>query len=382
MTDFTFERAVPVWAKGRQTEMNVSLVFRAVVGSIPALLRISGHTNYMIFINGSFFSQGPARAGHGFFRADEFKLDSFLTKEKNVVAVLAAGYNVNSFYLTDQPSFLCAEIVSGSEILYATGTEKEFSCREFTERTKKVQRFSFQRPFTESYSLCPDSFDIFTDPELVFTGVSLEKTGEKRFITRDTPISDYEVRTAESIAGEGRMEPVCGEPKKYLDRSFTSVDGVYIKGFKKEELDVSAVEELYKLQSVFSSGRSERADALFLPKDGFAILDMGLNTTGFMAFDVETEGDTVIWAVFNEHLDKNGRLDPGFGGTASVVRYELKEKGFYRLVSFEPYTYRYLQLISMGGEAKITNARQYAEHYPAAGLTNLKTINVPDLWLI
>ena len=113
-----FISAVPVWEKGRSEEMNVSLIFR---GKLPrtddAHIHIAASSRYQIFVNGEFFAAGPARAAHGFYRVGDFDLAPKLAANENTVAIIVAGYNSNSFYLLDEPSFLCAEIVADGGIL-------------------------------------------------------------------------------------------------------------------------------------------------------------------------------------------------------------------------------------------------------------------------
>ena len=83
----------------------------------------------------------------------------------NVVAFEVAGYNINSFYLLDQPSFLQAEVVAGDEVLAATGEDgKPFEAGVLGERVQKVQRYSFQRTFSEVYRLAPGSNRWRSDP--------------------------------------------------------------------------------------------------------------------------------------------------------------------------------------------------------------------------
>ena len=61
------KKALPVWAKGREKEMNLTLGFR---GSFKAeegekvTLRIAASTLYRCFVNGEFVGSGPARAAH------------------------------------------------------------------------------------------------------------------------------------------------------------------------------------------------------------------------------------------------------------------------------------------------------------------------------
>lgn len=52
-----FQKARPVWAKGRETELNVTLVFRAVCPRrSEAKLAVTGCAYYNIYVNGTFLA--------------------------------------------------------------------------------------------------------------------------------------------------------------------------------------------------------------------------------------------------------------------------------------------------------------------------------------
>ena len=176
-----FQVAQPVWAEGREEEMNVSLVFVAPFvlesddAANGAILRVTGSSILRVgggFISGdevpedvelplapnltpgTLFGYGPARGPHGWFRVDEWDISSRVKKGLNVVYVEISGYNSNSFDILDQPSFLQAEIVDGKgRVVAATLASPSRSIVPFTAldftgiRVQKVQRFSFQRPF-------------------------------------------------------------------------------------------------------------------------------------------------------------------------------------------------------------------------------------------
>ncbi len=378
MKTVSFQQAEPVWAEGRETEMNLSLVFRAVVPKTDAVLRVAGHSDYQVFVNGAFLAQGPARAGHGFFRVDELTLTALLTKQENTVCILCAGYNTNSFYLTDQPSFVCAEIVSGEKVLFATGTQRPFECAEYRCRTRKVQRYSFQRPFTESYAFDGAYDRIFTDPSFSVPGIPLSRTGEKRFIARDTLRSDYEARSAQTLCASGRMAPA-EEKRSFCDRSYSCIDEVCLKGFPPEELEVDAVNALYRYRAEIVDASVRPAAPVTIPADGFALYDMGVNTTGYIRLTAAPEKDAVVWVVFNEKLPADGVPDPGRDSCANVVRWALEGGRSYDLLSFEPYTYRFIQVVVTDGSARISGVSQLCEHYPAAGLRDPLTGLEPAL---
>ena len=369
MTEFSFRQALPVWEENRETEMNRSLVFRAALprGGAPVLY-VTGHTVYQIFVNGRFFAQGPARAGHGFFRVDELPLAEALTEPLNCVCILCAGYNANSFYLTDQPSFVCAEIVDGDTVLFATGTKKPFEASGWPYRIQRVQRFSFQRPFTEAYRLTSDYDRFLTDPSFGGIAVPVAPTAPKRFITRDTLRSDYEYRAAKTAVHTGTVRPAAGETRVFHDRSCDDIDNVYLKGFLLQELELKATDEVYRLQPTITEPSSRPFAPLSLPENGFAVFDMGVNTTGYIRLVLTPAADALVWAVFSEKLPETGVPDPGSDSCASEVCWRLQGGRSYTLTSFEPYTYRYIQVISLQAGAEIRDVAQLCEHYPAAGL--------------
>ena len=179
MQDFKFKKASPVWITGEEKEMNVSLVMTAKVGR-DARLDITGHSLYQVYVNGELAAEGPARAGHGFYRVDTLDLRPLCTKDENTVTVITAGYNVNSFYLLDEPSFVCAELYDGGAITAFTGG-RGFTYERYTDRVRRVQRYSFQRPFAEAYRLPAKR-----EP------VSVSRTADKRFIERGVPYPDYD----------------------------------------------------------------------------------------------------------------------------------------------------------------------------------------------
>ncbi len=115
-----FQTAKAVWPAGRETEKNLFVGFRAVFECPPGetpTLRIAASSLYRIYLNGQFAGHGPARGPHGFHRVDEWPLDRCIAGKKNTLALEVAGYNVNSFYLLDEPAFLQAEVVSNGKVL-------------------------------------------------------------------------------------------------------------------------------------------------------------------------------------------------------------------------------------------------------------------------
>lgn len=377
MNTYQFLAAKPIWIRGEALAKNTGLFLRAVLpASAPAKLSVTAHSRYTVLVNGAFFAAGPARAAHGFFKVSEYDLAPVLTEPENTVVVLTAGYNVNSFYLTDQPSFVCAEITADGKVLAATGAEGFEAVRD-AHRMQRVQRYSFQRPFTECYTY--DAFYDLLEREPGFRPKTCgtERTEDKRFLTRDVPYCDYAERRAETVCGKGILIPD-KTPRRFADRSLVGI-GKTLKGFEEDELECSVVNELYGYRPQLLETDVTPMEPVKLGVNGFAVYDMGVNTTGYLRLSLTAEHDVVLYAVFNEILSDDGVPDPGRDACANVVKWALQGGRAYDLVSFEPYTYRYVQIVSMYAPCLLTNVSQYGECYPEGGITQKKAMPDADL---
>ena len=135
--NFEFNKALPVWEEGKEKEPNTNLIFRAVFNKgEDTLLRIAGQMHYVVRINGKLLFEGPARCAAGWNRADEFRLDSWLDENENILSVAVEGLYATGFSAVRQPSFLCAEIEQDGKIIAATGVSG-FEAIRYNERIKR-----------------------------------------------------------------------------------------------------------------------------------------------------------------------------------------------------------------------------------------------------
>lgn len=374
---FSFKEAVPVWEKGQQLTKNHSLVFRAVIeGKDELKISIASHSRYQIFVNGQFFAAGPARAGHGFYRVSEYFVNK-LSENTNIITIIAAGYNVNSFYLLDMPSFLCAEIERKGELLYSTGV-KDFEAVRYSSRIVRTPRFSFQRPFTECYILDAYYDSFMNDESTVLKTVELERTEEKNFIERNSPYCLYSERKVREIVSKGILIPD-KDRRFFMDRSLTNIDDKFLKGFSEKALDASPVNELYAYRTQIMEDGGYSMESVSLGINCCCIYDMGQNNTGYIRLSLTAEHDTVIYAVFNEILPDGICPDPGKDACQNVVKWAIQGGRTYDIVSFEPYTFRYIQIISMYAPTLVTNVSLYEECYPETLVTNTKKMPTENL---
>lgn len=372
-----FQSARPIWPEGREKEKNLTVAFRAVFNARKAdraTLRLTGHALYRAFVNGEFVAHGPARAGQGFYRVDEWPLAPHLRSGANVVVIEVAGYNANSYYLFDLPSFLQAELVVNGKVAASTaGQGVPFEAMVVKERVQKVQRYSFQRPFIEVWRLTSGWDNWRKEPAAKFEKTRCAVVGDKALLPRRVPYPTFAVSRPVAHLSRGQVQK--GElPKKlWKDRSLTAV-GPLLGGFPEAELATIPSTELQSVQNASSTAVNQPWSAksrLDFAANSFHTLDFGTNLTGFVGARIVARQPTRLYFTFDEILsgdDVNSRRL----GCVNAVLYEL-QPGTYDVESFEPYTLRYLKLIVLEGDCEVADVhlREYVN--PEAGRARFAT---------
>jgi alpha-L-rhamnosidase len=282
-----FRSARPIWPKGRATEMNLFVGFRAAItppANAKVVLRVAASTLYRAHVNGRFVAHGPARGPHGHYRVDEWDITGALGAGGNTVSLEVAGYNVNSYYLLDQPSFLQAEVLAGDTVLASTAGEgTRFDAAMLDDRVQKVQRYSFQRPFVEVYRLSP-GFDRWRqEASAPFAAVETEVLEARQLLPRRVPVPEFAIARPVSHVSGGRVLKLPTVERLWKDRALVNI-GPTLKGYPEAELDTVLSTELQLLASVPEAPVSRpwtAGDTMVLSAGGYRILDLGRNLTGF-----------------------------------------------------------------------------------------------------
>lgn len=359
-----FTSARPIWPAGREKEMNLLVGFRAVV-KLPsgasrgdAVLRVAASTIYRAFVDGRFVGHGPAVGPHGFYRLDECPLDA-LGAGEHVVAIEVASYNVNGFYVINQPGFVQAEMLAGGRVLAFTGDG--FEARILPERIQKVQRTNFQRPFVEGYAMSEDFDRWRSDPSALRDAVSCQTQDPKALLPRRVNLPRFEITPPRTLLRSGESKAVTAA-KPWRDKSLAGIDAKLL-GFTMDQLDVVLSDELQAVGTAavrnVNSAYAPQTP-LDLAAGEFHILDFGTNLTGFVAAQVTCLEPTRLYFSFDERLI-DGDVHFLRSGMVAALRYDLAP-GTYRLESLEPHEFRFLKLAAAAGRCRIENIflRQYA----------------------
>ncbi len=368
-TSVRFQSAEAVWPAGRRTVMNDFVGFRAAV-DIPdraqsVLLRLTASTVYRAFVDGVFLAHGPARAAHGHYRVDELPLR--LPAGEHVVAIEVAGYNMNSYDVLDQPSFLQAEVVADGAVLAATAVNGAgFTAVDLPYRVRKTARYSFQRAASEAYRMDADSLAWRTASTLS-AGLPCEACDTGVLLPRRVGYPDYRRHQPQRCIARGRVERnvPCAKPVK--DRSLTGISSVF-KGYPEDELETIPSLEVQhtRCHPISEDTLYDAQTPLPLAADTFASFDFSQEYTGFLRARVKVARPMRLWMVFDEILTA-GDISATRIDIANIIAWNLAP-GDYELESFEPYSLRYCKLMALDGGCTIhqVGLREYANSQPCA----------------
>ncbi|MEG1635676.1 MAG: hypothetical protein RR388_08620, partial [Rikenellaceae bacterium] len=281
-----------------------------------------------------------------------------------------AGYNVNTYYTLDQPSFLLSEIEVDGKVVAATSADGvDFKARINNERLQKVERYSFQRPFTEYYRM---------DKSSVNKGekVKLSECAPSKLLPRALLMPDFNVVAPQKIYATGVVSYRI--PEKYIpsDRSIAGISEIF-KGYKSEDIDSlpSKMIQEYVPSAQMIVNSKYNAEPIELKKHQTVTLDFGTNLSGFIGSKIVCKEPTQICLYFDEMLtgsDVNTRSRQS--DINNTIIYEL-QPGTYDLETFESYTFKYLKFIVFNGSCRIENIylREYA--YPKNNHTYFESDN-------
>ncbi len=336
-------KAIPIWAEGKTKEVNCSLWFETEIEkNRDILLRIAGSNEYQIFINGDFCFYGPARSGRGYYRVDEVPISKFLTGEQNKVEILASAYNIDNYCFLNEEGFICAEFVSGDRVFGETGSDA-WHIRSYPQKVRKTQRYSFQRPFAEVYDYQRTDKGTFL-PAMVCQ--------PKNFIAREVPYPTFDREKIGGIVcrgGVSRNQPT----DLFRDRAIVNAGNGVIGGFPVDELEICSIWEAQKLALCPNVGELPKSLPLELSAETYVQVETQSVCTGFIQLDAVCGKDADLFITFDEILNEKGEINSTHLEVSNVIVYKLRRGERYHLVSTQPYSLKYLNVICMSGEIEI-----------------------------
>ena len=339
-----FKKAIPVFAKGKESELNYHIVLRAEAESLKdTALFISAFSFYRLTVNGSFVSFGPARTAKGYARVDEIALDKYNIEGKlNEIVIEVAGYYCRSLSTEHQPSFVVAELKKGEDVLLATGFDFEgyVSCR----RLQRVERYSAQRHFGEVWDYSENNA---FDPKY---RVELEECPAPTYLPRRVPYATYECLDAKRFASSGRFEFDEERPYRLTRSSFTIDEHWGCYG--EDEVEAHPYRWIQRQRQIQTSEGAEFP--IHLNEGEYVIIDLEKIKVGFLKWSGKAFADSDIVLGFSE-LCSPYEFEFTNINCQNVIEYFIPDGKEVDIMSFEPYTCRFAIIMVKKGALKLSS---------------------------
>lgn len=363
-----FDAAEPIWTTAEKDEINSSVAFTTHFewdGKAPLKLRLAGCSIFKVFVNGEFAAYGPARGPHGWFRMDEWDLSRVARKGDNRLNIVGVAYNTTTYYIVEHKPFLQAEVLSGGKVVRATGDGKWDA--NFTERVRKAQRYSAQRAQSEVYEVPRrDSWECWKRDGFKGKSLVIANAPSARLLERGAPYPKFEIdgtyRPTDILAVSLRTGNL-GEAPHLWDEKGSFLGRTYSTAELKYAPSVDWWKRSIEPKAKFEGGAA-KIDAMHGVRYEGAI-----NDTGFLRLKVDVTKPGRLLVGFDEILvgDKLDFLKRF--GCNNIVLWDVKEPGEYDFESFEPYTFKFAEVIMLEGEATVEKLESRTYKNPNATRT-------------
>ena len=338
-----------VWAEGQKNQMNRAFAFVLDLGKKQmGEICLSAASCYKVIADGKLMGFGPNRTAHGYARAAVYPFNAqYITVE------VQSHFVPNFCWVKREPFFACVLKTESGKEYFA----EDFNCFALSDRVQKVRRYSFQRGFCETYINEKDRTALyFCKPQNAFPRVKTEKAELPHLLPSET----LNPALSEIFAGKVIDSGYCKtspEIAVYVDRTETLI-GTVIEGFQRGEWQDFSTDEISRITYLSGAKSGDYA---------YVTLDFSRIVTGIVEVEIIAGNAGEVFFAFDEILsdEKLKTIKPFRGGTANVFKWTVKKAGVYNLSAFEPYAFRYANVITSAGVKANVKVRAYEN--PEAG---------------
>ncbi len=322
-----------IWAKNLQNEMNVTLAFALDLGEKQRFsFTLAAASLYRVYVDGEFWGFGPQRAAKGFARYERFDgVGKRLVIEVESICI-------ETFWVIKQPPFFACEVeTENGKKFEAT----DFVCQRLIDRIQKVQRYSYQRGFAETFALSRDRRALYLGQGYDAPVMGVETVAHPTLLPSIVDKPKYRVHTEQTIIEEGFIGEDSSLPV-WRDRAHWLV-GDILEGYKEEEWADFLTDEASRF--VYHEEKSGVKTARKYRK-----VDFSRAITGFFEVTVRAKNAGCVYILYDELLWRElgkGEKYVSFerNTTSNVCKWKIEEAGEYALTTFEPYTCRYACIV-------------------------------------
>ena len=338
-----------VWAEGQKNQMNRAFAFVLDLGKKQmGEICLSAASCYKVIADGKLMGFGPNRTAHGYARAAVYPFNAqYITVE------VQSHFVPNFCWVKREPFFACVLKTESGKEYFA----EDFNCFALSDRVQKVHRYSFQRGFCETYINEKDRTALyFCKPQNAFPRVKTEKAELPHLLPSETLNPALSEIFAEKVIDSGYCK-TSPEIAVYVDRTETLI-GTVIEGFKRGEWQDFSTDEISRITYLSGAKSGDYA---------YETLDFSRIVTGIVEVEIIAGNAGEVFFAFDEILsdEKLKTIKPFRGGTANVFKWTVKKAGVYNLSAFEPYAFRYANVITSAGVKANVKVRAYEN--PEAG---------------
>lgn len=338
-----------VWAEGQKNQMNRAFAFVLDLGKKQmGEICLSAASCYKVIADGKLMGFGPNRTAHGYARAAVYPFNAqYITVE------VQSHFVPNFCWVKREPFFACVLKTESGKEYFA----EDFNCFALSDRVQKVRRYSFQRGFCETYINEKDRTALyFCKPQNAFPRVKTEKAELPHLLPSET----LNPALSEIFAGKVIDSGYCKtspEIAVYVDRTETLI-GTVIEGFQRGEWQDCSTDEISRITYLSGAKSGDYA---------YETLDFSRIVTGIVEVEIIAGNAGEVFFAFDEILsdEKLKTIKPFRGDTANVFKWTVKKAGVYNLSAFEPYAFRYANVITSAGVKANVKVRAYEN--PEAG---------------
>ena len=338
-----------VWAEGQKNQMNRAFAFVLDLGKKQmGEICLSAASCYKVIADGKLMGFGPNRTAHGYARAAVYPFNAqYITVE------VQSHFVPNFCWVKREPFFACVLKTESGKEYFA----EDFNCFALSDRVQKVRRYSFQRGFCETYINEKDRTALyFCKPQNAFPRVKTEKAELPHLLPSETLNPALSEIFAEKVIDSGYCK-TSPEIAVYVDRTETLI-GTVIEGFKRGEWQDFSTDEISRITYLSGTKSGDYA---------YETLDFSRIVTGIVEVEIIAGNAGEVFFAFDEILsdEKLKTIKPFRGDTANVFKWTVKKAGVYNLSAFEPYAFRYANVITSAGVKANVKVRAYEN--PEAG---------------
>ena len=338
-----------VWAEGQKNQMNRAFAFVLDLGKKQmGEICLSAASCYKVIADGKLMGFGPNRTAHGYARAAVYPFNTqYITVE------VQSHFVPNFCWVKREPFFACVLKTESGKEYFA----EDFNCFALSDRVQKVRRYSFQRGFCETYINEKDRTVLyFCKPQNAFPRVKTEKAELPHLLPSETLNPALSKIFAEKVIDSGYCK-TSPEIAVYVDRTETLI-GTVIEGFKRGEWQDFSTDEISRITYISGAKSGDYA---------YETLDFSRIVTGIVEVEIIAGKAGEVFFAFDEILsdEKLKTIKPFRGETANVFKWTVKKAGVYNLSAFEPYAFRYANVITSAGVKANVKVRAYEN--PEAG---------------